>query len=292
MAAIFVPGITGPASAADPELEPLTNTDPLPDPSTLPNACDTFTCIFPTLPGADVSLVETPDIPDAVLDNVEGPALLGGGVSVGPEDLAPNNKSCYFYETSYARGGRGEGDDAYFAVDTALGARAAAHTVSGGTAITTRHSEAWASAGVKFTYKGRSNSAAVVFPWKALGEMSTQIQQYPSTSSRAEAETNVKLVLRDLTTGTTLGSIDPVAHWYQEGQALNQRQAQGRRSISFTLQGKHKYAAFIRVDTRAESDTPHPFLAADSRNDFLYGPRRASLDWVKVEAYTYPVTCS
>lgn len=243
------------------------------------------------MPGADVTLIETPDIPDPVLDAVQGPALLGGGTSVGPEDLAPNNKSCYFYDTSYARGGRGEGDDAYFAVDTALGARAAAHTVSGGTSITTRQSNAWAAAGVKFTYKGPSNSAAVVFPWKALGEMSTQIQQHPGVTSRAEAETDVKLVLRNLTTGTTLGSVD-VASWFQEGQALNQRQAQGRRSISFTLQGRHKYAAFIRVDTRAESDTPHPFLAADSRNDFFYGPRRASLDWVKVEAYGYPITCS
>lgn len=288
LAAMFVFALTSPARATH-ELVPI---DSLIDPATLPNVCDTFTCIFPTLPGLDVSIIEPPDVPAPVFDAAPDQSLIGGGVPVGPEDLgAPSNRTCYFFDTSYARGGRGEGDDAYFGVDTALGARAAAHTISGGSSVTTRHSNAWAAAGVAFTYKGRSNSALVSFPWDALGEMSTQYQQSVAHSSRAEAETDVKVVLRDLTTGTTLGSHN-VAHWFQEGEALEQRQASGRRSISFTLQNRHKYAAFIRLDVYAESDTPHPFLAADSRNDFFQGPRRASLDFVKVETFTHPVTCS
>jgi hypothetical protein len=241
----------------------------------------------PELPPMETTFMDQ-DIPPSPVDGLLGDTLIAvGGNPVGLESSPtdyPRNHSCYGYRTTYAKGARGQGDQAYYGVDTQLGAHAMTEAHSGGATITRRHSTAWALAGAGWKWYGSTANAYMSLPWNVLGSMATSTQDIPFQSSSASALTEVYTGVRDNTTGQTIVE-ERVANWSQQGESFRDRASQGSKRYYFLAEHLHTYSGFIRVETTSESDTPTPYLSSSSINDFFSQNRRA---WLTYVALTIP----
>lgn len=224
------------------------------------------------------------------------PVIEGPSNGDGPSGAAvAGSDSCYYYGTSFAKGGIRDGTigpDANYGVDTTLGAHGYARAYNQSYDTTRNTVEVWASAGVRVKYtsnRGNSGSASVVLPWRVLGRIDTGISCDPAraTCSQASSDTTVDLVLKDLSTGSVLSEAQ-VASFSQQGDSVSTRQDNGNREFFFTAQPGHSYAAFIRVEVLSTTDIPYPGLGARATNDFMFGPdnlRRAWLKWVRFKLF-------
>lgn len=198
--------------------------------------------------------------------------------------------SCYYYETTSVNGGfiEGEAPDTNYAVDTSLGAHTYNRAYNQAYDLSRNTSSSWAAAGHEGTYnnnKGRTRRGAVIIPWKVAGRFDLGIScTTDGVCGQAEANTNVEIVLRDVTDGAALAR-RPVPAFEAEGDTVASYQDTGEEKIEFTYQPGHTYKALIKITGYSSTDIPFPGLSARATNDAFNGQYRAYMEYVQWQFY-------
>lgn len=247
----------------------------------------------PPLPGAEVNDPEEYIAPalDALLPELPDTELSIIGLALSEED--GGTKACKFTQTSWARGGIGEGDAGVIGADTNLGAHAFTQADTGLTSYTKRNATAFMEAGARFKLSGGSANGAITFPWHSLGELTTIVDAPEGVS--AEARAGVYLRIRDLTAGVTYtdyqAALIPEAG-PQRGNSRHIYRNGGTNAFSQFFRKDHSYAAYIRVNVRAtvtRNVEVDPLTQAEAIADYYDASRnfRAWLEFVKLKFNNY-----